>query len=151
MLVTVNCYLTASPSPIDHLTSMMLSFSNHSVMDHQEADLILWSGCSFINIHASILSSLSPLLSSIISLCSPTSIILPQATSPGSLLLVREFIYKGQCKGTLAQLEDALQLLSLLGLQVQSEVLGDSSGGIENGGEVLFNLFSFFFCKRNHS
>ena len=131
MLVTVNCYLTASPSPFVHLTRIMNSINSLSVMDPQEADLILSSGGSCIRIHASLLCPLSPLLSSLILSSSPITIILPE-TKPGSLPLARELLYTGQCKGTFDQLEDALLILSLLGVEIQTEA--EVASGCDDGG-----------------
>jgi len=130
MLVTVNCYLTASPSPLVHLTRIMNSINSLSV-DPEEADLILSSVGSCIRIHASLLCPLSPLLSSLILSSSPSTIILPES-KPGSLPLARELLYTGQCKGTFDQLEDALLILSLLGVQIQTEA--EEVGGCDDGG-----------------
>jgi len=70
------------------------------------------------------LCSLSPLLSILLSSSSPpTTLILPKF-SPDSLPLARELLYTGQCKGTLEQLEDAVHLLGLLGIQIRNEVDG---------------------------
>merc|ERR1719470_443069 len=70
------------------------------------------------------LCSLSPLLSILLSSSSPpTTLILPKF-SPDSLPLARELLYTGQCRGTLEQLEDAVHLLGLLGIQIRNEVDG---------------------------
>merc|ERR1719470_734563 len=70
------------------------------------------------------LCSLSPLLAILLSSSSPpTTLILPRF-SLGSLPLARELLYTGQCKGTLEQLEDAVHLLGLLGIQIRNEVDG---------------------------
>eukprot|EP00092_Neocalanus_flemingeri_P023755 GFUD01025769.1.p1 GENE.GFUD01025769.1~~GFUD01025769.1.p1 ORF type:complete len:529 (+),score=122.84 GFUD01025769.1:66-1652(+) len=122
MLVTVNCLLTASPSPQSHLASLLQAINTSTP---GQSDLTLFTGdySASVSLQPSILCLLSPLLSSLFSSSSsPFAILIPSA-SPYSLALARQLLYTGQCLGTLAQLEDAAQLVHLLGVDIQNEVV----------------------------
>eukprot|EP00092_Neocalanus_flemingeri_P001916 GFUD01002046.1.p1 GENE.GFUD01002046.1~~GFUD01002046.1.p1 ORF type:complete len:620 (-),score=114.31 GFUD01002046.1:44-1903(-) len=138
MLMTVNCLLTASPSSQTHLASLMQSFNIMSTPIHSGLTVSTGSNTVCINVHPAFLCSHSPLLSSLLSSSSsPTTILLPSA-SPCSLPLAKELLYTGQCKGTLVQLEGAVQLLQLLGIHMQSEVVDCKDAGETIGDNTFF-------------
>ena len=142
MLVTVNCLMTVSPSPQYYLAKLMHSLNTASTSSHADLTLSAGHSTNSVTLHASYLCSLSPLLSSLLSSSdSPFTILLP-AASHYSLTLIRELLYTGKCQGTLVQLEDAVQLLDMLGVQIQNEVVGCG----DSVGQVAHETF-FLACE----
>eukprot|EP00092_Neocalanus_flemingeri_P019212 GFUD01020812.1.p1 GENE.GFUD01020812.1~~GFUD01020812.1.p1 ORF type:complete len:389 (+),score=72.89 GFUD01020812.1:52-1218(+) len=120
--------ISAIPTPMDHVSDMLQYFVTLPTIPY--TDLTIQSENASIRVHAAILGSFSPMISSLLGSLSNTSphpflpgmsptsprISVPH-TSKSSLSRARELLYTGYCVGTEDEMKQVQELLGLLGVE----------------------------------